>query len=224
MARRADPTVRAALLDSAARVLAEEGPDALSTRRVAAGANTSSMAVYTHFGSIDGLISSVIEEGFARLARELRAVRITDDPVCDLIALLLVNVEYARREPSLYQAVFVTAALGQYRRTAPAEMLVGRGDTFQLLIDACIRAKAAERFALKGSPDAAAYQWWSMAHGYVLLEVAGFVDPGPGAAAVLMPMLETMAHGLGDTCSRARSSAARAVLLTPSVGRQPTAT
>nr|WP_218681709.1 TetR/AcrR family transcriptional regulator [Rhodococcus qingshengii] len=224
MVRRADPTVRAALLDSAARVLAEEGPDALSTRRVAAGANTSSMAVYTHFGSIDGLISSVIEEGFTRLASELRAVGITDDPVCDLIALLLVNVEYARREPSLYQAVFVTAALGQYRRTAPAEMLVGRGDTFQLVIDACIRARAAERFDLNGSPDAAAYQWWSMAHGYVLLEVAGFVDPGPGTAAVLIPMLETMAHGLGDTRSRAQSSTARAVLLTSSVGRQPTAT
>ncbi|OLT34995.1 hypothetical protein BJF84_15680 [Rhodococcus sp. CUA-806] len=210
MARFVDPAVRGSLLDSAAQILAEEGPDALSTRRVAAGAGTSSMAVYTHFGSIDGLISAVVEEGFARLADQLRAVEITDDPVCDLMGLLLANVAFARREPRLYQAVFVTAALGSYRRSAPAEMLVGRGDTFQLVIDACVRAATAHRFTLPGSPDAAAYQWWSIVHGYVLLELAGFVDPGPGTAAVLTPMLLTMAQGLGDSRTRAQRSTTRA--------------
>ncbi|WP_238598152.1 TetR/AcrR family transcriptional regulator [Saccharothrix sp. ALI-22-I] len=46
--RRSDPRARTALIDIAARLLAAEGPQALSTRRIAADAGSSTMAVYTH--------------------------------------------------------------------------------------------------------------------------------------------------------------------------------
>ena len=45
MPRSADPEVGAALVEAAARILAEEGPAALTTRRVATEARTSTMAV-----------------------------------------------------------------------------------------------------------------------------------------------------------------------------------
>ncbi|MBF6451075.1 TetR/AcrR family transcriptional regulator [Nocardia aobensis] len=206
MARSADPTVRSALLESAARLLAQQGPDAVSTRRIAAEAQTSAMAVYTHFGSIGDLVAAVIEAGFKKLATMMESVEQTDDPVRDLIALLLASVEFARREPNLYQVLFVTASLGQYRRTAPAELLAGRAETFQLVIEACERAFDAGRFTPRTESGPLAYQWWSAVHGYVMLEVAGFIDQGPGTKKVLMPLLETLASGLGDSAQRLQAS------------------
>src|ERR1700747_2477742 len=44
--------VRDELLHAAVALLNEHGPDALQTRKVAAAAGTSTMAVYTHFGGM----------------------------------------------------------------------------------------------------------------------------------------------------------------------------
>ena len=64
MPKTADPTVRVRLIEAAARILAEEGPGALTLRRVAAEVGTSTMAVYTHFGGMTELRRAVREQGF----------------------------------------------------------------------------------------------------------------------------------------------------------------
>jgi hypothetical protein len=50
------PDVRRRLLEEAARLLGEEGPAALTTRRLAREAGTSTMAVCTHFGGMPALV------------------------------------------------------------------------------------------------------------------------------------------------------------------------
>jgi AcrR family transcriptional regulator len=47
------------LIDRAARLFSEAGPAALTTRRLAAEAGTSTMAIYTHFGSMSELIREI---------------------------------------------------------------------------------------------------------------------------------------------------------------------
>ena len=66
--------VRARLIEEAARILGEEGPSALSARRLAAGAGTSTMAVYTHFGAMSAVVDEVATEGFRRLIAHVDAV------------------------------------------------------------------------------------------------------------------------------------------------------
>ena len=61
------PDVRRRLLDAAAQVLAEEGPSALTARRLTRDVGASTMAVYTHFGSMPALVREVVADGFARL-------------------------------------------------------------------------------------------------------------------------------------------------------------
>ena len=56
-------SVREDLLHAAVGLLDDDGPDALQTRKVAGAAGTSTMAVYTHFGGMRGLIAEVAEEG-----------------------------------------------------------------------------------------------------------------------------------------------------------------
>ena len=78
--------VRRRLVEAAADLLSEEGPAALSARRLAREAGTSTMAVYTHFGGMPALVRAVVAEGFARLYDRVAEVEPSDDPLADLIA------------------------------------------------------------------------------------------------------------------------------------------
>src|SRR5258708_29979814 len=82
--RTADPALRMALVESAAKLIAEEGSGGLTLRRLAKQVGTSTMAIYTHFGGMDELRQEVRREGFRRLAQHLHAVVPSRDPVFDL--------------------------------------------------------------------------------------------------------------------------------------------
>ncbi len=200
--------MRQKLLDSAARLLAEEGPAALTTRRVAAEAGTSTMAVYTHFGSIALLVEAVVEEAFTRLAEAMARVGRTDDPVADIAGLTRAYLANARANGNLYAIMFGTASLGPYRRHAPEELRIGRAETFGLVLEAVQRALDAGRFR-PASTVRVATQWWAAIHGYTMLELGGYISSPGGVAKVLAPLLENLFTGLGDEPEDTARSIAR---------------
>lgn len=165
------------------------------------------MGVYTQFGSISGLVESVIADGFRRLGQDLAAVPHTADPIADLVAMTWASIQFARAAPNLYQVMFGTIALGQYRRTTSTELTTGRPETLDRIISTCERAISGERF-LPSTSDAVivAHQWWCMVHGYNMLEIGGYIRPPAGEQKVLRPMLETILTGLGDTPEQIRRS------------------
>jgi AcrR family transcriptional regulator len=187
-----DP-VPARLVEAAARLLAEEGPKALSARRLAAEVGTSTMAVYTHFGGMPDLVRAVIREGFARLAEHMAAVPRTDDPAADLGRLALAYHANALANPQLYTVMFGNASLGGYRRTGD-ELAIGM-ETFDVLVEMTGRAMAAGMFR-PGDPAAVSAQLWSALHGFVMLELAGYFPEAADAEAVLVPLLVNLAYGL----------------------------
>src|SRR3954467_10389172 len=67
-------TTRETLLDAALRLLEERGPGALRIRDLAAAADQSTMGVYTHFGSKQGLLEQLYLHGFERLEERLGSV------------------------------------------------------------------------------------------------------------------------------------------------------
>ncbi len=79
-------SVREEMLHAAVGLLDEHGPDALQTRKVAGAAGTSTMAVYTHFGGMRGLIAEMAEEGLRQFDAALTVPQ-TDDPVADLFVV-----------------------------------------------------------------------------------------------------------------------------------------
>ena len=192
--RRADPEVRVRLLEGAARLLTEEGPAALTLRRVATEANTSTMAVYTHFGSMPALADAVVTEGFARLAALLAEVPRTDDAIADLAGLGRAYLINARQNPHLYAVMFGTASLGKYSpRTADER---GRGQyTFDEVVETAGRAVAQGRLR-PAEPLAVATQLWAAIHGYVMLDVGGYFGED-GVEQVLVPMIVNLLGGLG---------------------------
>lgn len=191
--QRVSHDVRRALLEAAARLLDDEGPGALTARRLTADAGTSTMAVYTHFGGMPALVREIVVEGFARLAAHVGQVPTTDDPIADLLALTFAYRANARENPHLYSVMFGAAQLGGYR-LAPGDAEIG-GYTFDILSAAVARAMAAGELE-DSDPDLVAHQLWSAMHGFVMLEIAdmhrGRPDP---AQEVLRPMITHLLAG-----------------------------
>lgn len=158
-----DPAIRTALIDAAARVLVEEGPSALTTRRLATEVGTSTMAVYTYFRGMEDLKRELRLEGFARLAAFQEMTPQTDDVVADVIAQGLAYFSNAVANSHLYRFMFM--------EPVPEEGTeIGR-QTFEGLVGAVARAVDAGRF--QGDPEAMATQLWASSHGVVSLALSG---------------------------------------------------
>ena len=186
--------VRRRLLEEAARLLGEEGPSALTTRRLAAGAGTSTMAVYTHFGGMPALVREVAAEGFTRLVDRVGEVAPSDDPVEDLLRMAAAYRANARDNPHLYAVMFGSASLGGYR-LRDDELGVGL-EAFGQLVTATERAMDAGVLR-RDDPSAVAAQLWTALHGFVMLELAGYshVTDDP-ENRVLWPMLGNLISSL----------------------------
>ncbi|MBD8507211.1 TetR/AcrR family transcriptional regulator [Hoyosella sp. G463] len=206
--RRTDSPMHARLMESAAHLLALEGPSGLSTRKVAAAAGTSTMTLYSHFGSMPELIKAVAEEGYARLADEFERAPRTDDPVADLGGIFAAYISHARASPDLYVVMFGSASLGGYRSTPDDLLRTGRY-AYDYIVEAARRAMDAGRLD-ELAPVAIAAQIWTALHGYVVLELAGYyTPPDAGIRNVLRPMMLNLVIGLGDSRESAlRSSGA----------------
>ncbi|MFI0445486.1 TetR-like C-terminal domain-containing protein [Actinomadura sp. 6N118] len=98
--------LRGELVSVATGLLADGGTTAVTTRAVASGAGSSLAAVNELFGGKAGLVRAIFAEGFARLAADLSALDVTDDPASDVIELALSVRAFARRHPHLYEVMF----------------------------------------------------------------------------------------------------------------------
>jgi len=171
------------LVDEAGRLLAREGADALTLRRLATASGTSTMAVYTLYGDKQGLLRAMYRAGFDRLGTALRdaAAGGHDGPLESLVALGLAYRETALANPHLYGLMFGAAVPGfvpdddakAVADAAYAPLVEG----VQRCLDAGVMGGTpAERIAL---------HLWSVSHGMVSLELAGHLPAADPAAAYL---------------------------------------
>ncbi|MFJ1755413.1 TetR/AcrR family transcriptional regulator [Kitasatospora sp. NPDC088134] len=205
--RRVDPNLSAQLIEAAARLLSEEGPAALSTRKLAATVGTSTMAVYTRFGGMDDLVRAVVREGFTLLNRRLEAVEETDDPVADVVALGWAYRANAREHRHLYNVMFGGSSLSGFSLT-DADRQHGRY-TLDALVGAVKRCVAAERFQ-PAEPQLVAHQLWIALHGLVTLDLGGYLVDPLNADVCYQAQICGMLLGAGDTPERATASVASA--------------
>lgn len=170
--------MRRALLDTASRLLAEEGPGALTMRRIAVAAGCSTTVLYTAFGGKDGLANALYREGFERLERRLTEaasrVERPDDPLAVATALARAYRASALEDRNYYGVMHQRAIPGF---VPSAESVAFGNSTLGLLADA-VRDGIAAGFLVPADPQAVAEVLWAAAHGVVSLELAGhFPDP-----------------------------------------------
>ena len=198
--RRTNPEARTALVDIAARLLADEGPQALSARRIAAQAGSSTMAVYTNFG---GLVRDMVYEGFARLETYFSRVARTDDPVADMTLFGRAYRHNALTNPHLYAVMFGGASPAGFSLT-DEDRQYGRF-TLSTVAECATRCIAAGRFRT-GDAELVAHQLWTSIHGLVTLELGDYLIAPCDAGVVFEAQLTSLMVGAGDTMETATRS------------------
>ncbi len=213
-------TQREELVDAAVELLERDGVQALSARNLATKLGTSTMAVYTHFGSMAGLMDAVGNAALSRFTESLAHVPPTDDPVADLLVMGLAYRRFALSNPQRYQLIFGTET-PQPILEVRADVTVSGSPTdrpewavsFEGLHAVVRRMIAAGRIRDEGSLATAA-RLWTLCHGAVTLEMAGFFgNEGRGLAQIMLPLLGDTLVGIGDERDRTAASLATAMEL-----------
>lgn len=212
--------VREQLIEGGVRLLERDGLQALSVRNLAAEVGTSTMAVYTHFGGMTGVIDAVANEAFTRFAQALTEAGRTDDPVADFFVMGRAYRAFALANPQRYQLIFGAtspAAVAGYRTDLTStDNAIDRREwasSFDALRDVVRRMIAAGRIRDDGERNVAG-RLWSLSHGAVTLELAGFFGhEGHGLTHVLGPLAVDTLVGMGDDRERTTRSLAAALEL-----------
>jgi AcrR family transcriptional regulator len=166
-----DDKLRLRLLDEGGRLLAAEGPAALTVRRLAEQAGTSPSAVYGLFGDKWGLVEEMFMEGFRRLTSRFDALERTDDPLADLRALGQAFRDNTLANPHLYDLMFGRP----FPQFDPAEKNTTFAlATFQALVDAVQRCIDARLLAGNDAMGLASILF-AQVHGLAHLELAGWL-------------------------------------------------
>jgi AcrR family transcriptional regulator len=103
--RRSD--VRSDIVAAAARILSEQGAQAVTTRAVALAAGVQAPSIYRLFGDKDGLIDAVAEHVLTTYAADKAAVaqHPGDDPVADLRGAWCAHVHFGLANAELYALI-----------------------------------------------------------------------------------------------------------------------
>jgi AcrR family transcriptional regulator len=165
--------LRQGMLDAASRLLVEEGPAALTVRKVAVAVNCSTTLLYSIFGGKDGLTNALYLEGCERLKRvyvETQPELAKVDAIEGIWIWGRSYLDFARANPSYYLVMFGDAFAGFI---PPLESRVSAWGTFTPLIQQFERCMQ-DGLLPKSSPTAAARLMWAALHGIASLELKGF--------------------------------------------------
>lgn len=161
---------RELMTQAAVELLEQDGPNAMTVRKVTAKIGMSSIAVYTEFGSMENLVASVVEYGFLQLSQKFQQLPETGNVLLDLWNTVCVVREFALGHRHLYAVMFAAESVGGYQRSGD-DLELGI-ETLKFLYQLC--AKGVEIGNFTSTPRHATQQIWAIMHGRLMLELAGY--------------------------------------------------
>lgn len=203
--REHDERTRSALRAAAEQLVAEGGPAAVSVRAVADEAGTTTRAVYTLFGSKEGLLVDALAQGaFEFLFDEIEKLVETDDPVSDLIDVGVFGFRRLVLEhPARYRIAFQRVVPGL---SPGPELAAARERAWSQLL---AKVQRLDDVGLLGSRSAreAAVEFNAMLEGLANAELRGSVFrnlPEGGEERAWRGALATLVNGFNAPSRRAR--------------------
>lgn len=163
-----------ALINAGVEILAKEGVDGLSLRKVAQRAGVSHSAPYAHFPDKQSLIAAISTEGFNQLYTELEAAVFphSKNPKKQLIEGAKAYVRFAEENTDTFKIMF--SGVLEKEKDYPSFVEIS-SKTFKLVVDvvqACQHAGL-----LPNDPaDLMAVSVWGQVHGIVSLAIEGQVS------------------------------------------------
>ena len=172
--REHDERTAEALLDAAEKVIQTEGMTALTVRGVADHVRTTVRAVYSLFGSRDGLLVALGTRAFDMLGAAVRGVPETDDPAADLVAAgVSVFRPFVVEHPALFRIGF--------RGFVPQELFAKfEASNRQALAGLVAKVDRLDQAGLLGgrSVDAAVCTFHALCEGLAEVELRAGLPPG----------------------------------------------
>ena len=170
---------RARLCEAAAKIYVEEGPAAVTMRRLAGELGVGTMTPYRYFDNKEEIITAVRTRGLNRFSEALeRALDSPGDGRTRSRAVRDAYIAFARENTATYRLMF---EYPETRRDDPAYRQAH--DRMWATIAAHVNVMIAEGTV---AADAAilGHQIWAALHGAVMLEIAGMLPEGYDAASL----------------------------------------
>ncbi len=159
--------VRATLIAAARDVLAQDGYDGLTIRRVAERAEYSLGTVYGYFADKDDLLYTLVREDFVRLTEQLRTIRDTHAGAAAVREILLSYVRMGLERPQSYEIMFMLKPQLASRNASDGDA----DDHAYAIFRGCIVAAIRRGEFRRDDPDVLAQMLWASVHGLVSLRI-----------------------------------------------------
>ncbi len=200
--REHDEQTAVALVDAAERIVLADGLDGLSVRRLAGEVGTTTRAVYSLFGSKDGLLVALGTHAFELLGAAINTLATTDDPAADLVeAGVAVFRRFAVEHPTLFrigvQRTLLSPDLAGQFRAAAAEAFAGLEARMRRLEDAGLLGPR--------TVGDAACEFHALCEGLAAVELRGLM-PVHDEARIWRDALTALVAGFAESGSRTRRS------------------
>jgi len=154
--------VRTSILDAAERMIAEEGEEGLSIRRLAEEIDYSPAAIYKYFGSKDELVDELKEAFFARILTHVDSVQGSEEPFRHRAHnCLRVYIEEALDKPHQYLGAFS----GVVDPNDDIKKEGHKARAFDYLISMVEEGQALGHFDASRNPVTVAKAVWACCHG-----------------------------------------------------------
>jgi AcrR family transcriptional regulator len=182
------------LLAAAGRLIAAEGSNALTVRRLADEVGVSTRAVYSVFGDKRGLLRALFRRAATTMTRYHEAVPVRADPVEEIVELALAYRTGALAEADLYGLLYLGRELPDLAPD-PDDIAVAYG-SFDRVLSAVTRCAETGRLGGRDPRDVTR-QLWALVHGLASLELLGLLGDPEAAARHWTDAVDAAMAGYG---------------------------
>ena len=192
-----EQTLREKVIKAAVKYVADNGPDGLSFRQIAADAGVSHQAPYHHFGDRSAIFGEIALEGFRKFAAVMGAPARADEDTENCVRLCERYVDFAIANKGHFRVMF-RADLCQMHESPETQKAAD--DAFATLLEA-----VSEMVGDSASIDEIRVQataMWSLAHGLATLIIDGPLENKIGKVSDRRALVRSVAQRAAEGLRR----------------------
>lgn len=183
------PTLKDKVIRAAVDYIADNGPDGLSFRRIAADAGVSHQAPYHHFGDRDAIFSEISLLGFRKFTTEMTAATRADEDPDPATRMLERYVDFALENKGYFRVMFRSDLC---KMSESPEMQQAADEAFGTLIN-LVTTMIGDSASLD-EVRVTATTMWSVSHGLATLLIDGPLENKIGTVRDRRTLVRAVAH------------------------------
>ncbi len=152
------------------KLLDQEGPEAVSMRRIAKAVRITPMAIYRHYPDRDALLNAIAGQGFAELAARLASKASSGNFEERLMTMGDIYLDHALQNPRLFELMFLKQRKGA--RRFPGDFKSGDSPTANLMAEV-LREGMSSGFLRKDDIWEITFEMGALSHGLIMLYLGG---------------------------------------------------